>query len=549
MDTAKEQGRSDDISQQSGQSPVDSPNESTTEHFACNDPLPGLSESLAVLLLVVLCDVTIYRGEGLAGYALLFVTAPMLLFLGSCRRQCGGGTWIVGTMIAVLAAKMLWCGSEPQIAVGFALIVAFAMSLSGFCPHVLEVGVFASQTILAGYAGLAVYRRALNQQAPAVKRATWLNFALPLAVFVLFSILFVLANPNLSKFFGDRIESLLTALREWIIDFSPPLSEFFFWLAVVWFSVGLLRPVVGRTLFEERTGLVGTPRTSASAEASLYEAYRNTLLTVIALFAVYLVFEFKTLWFRVFPAGFYYSGYAHEGAAWLTVALALSTLILSVVFRGEILREPRLPRLRSLAWIWSLENVLLAIAVYHRLSIYIGFNGMTRMRIVGLFGMTAVLVGFFVVLRKLATNRNFVWLLRRHLWTLAITIYLFAVTPIDMIVVNYNVRRVLSGDPAPSVQISVHPISSEGVLLLQPLLSCDDKTIREGVRAMLAQRQEDAEELAQRRQQQGWTSFQIADEVLLQELRAASSRWAEYIDRGKRDSALKRFHDYAYQWY
>ena len=33
----------------------------------------------AMVLLVMLCDLTIYRGHGFAGYAFLFTTAPLLL--------------------------------------------------------------------------------------------------------------------------------------------------------------------------------------------------------------------------------------------------------------------------------------------------------------------------------------------------------------------------------------------------------------------------------------------------------------------------------------
>jgi hypothetical protein len=172
------------------------------------------------------------------------------------------------------------------------------------------------------------------------------------------------------------------------------------------------------------------------------------------------------------------------------------------------------------------------------------------MRTVGFFGMSVVVAGFILVLWKIAFSRNFTWLVRRHLWALAITIYLFVLTPVDTIVVSYNVRRILSGDPAPSVEISVHPINSDGVLLLQPLLDSNDEIIREGVRAMLAQWHENAEMLAIERQRKGWTSFQIADRIVLQKLRAASGNWSEYTtNREKREAALKRFHDYAYQWY
>jgi len=267
------------------------------------------------------------------------------------------------------------------------------------------------------------------------------------------------------------------------------------------------------------------------------------------LFAVYLGFEFATLWFTEFPEGFYYSGYAHQGAAWLTVALALATFVLSLVFRGTLLRDERLPLLRRLAWVWSLENLLLAVAVYHRMTIYIGFNGMTRMRTVALFGISVVLVGFVLVVWKIFQNRSFVWLLRRHLWALALTVYLFCLTPVDTLVVRYNVQRIVGGDPAPSCQITEHPISAEGITLLLPLLDCDDAIIREGVAAMLAARLDDAEQQAVERAESGWTAYQIAEQRALDQLRAHAARWQPYADAELRDTCYAEFRRYAYQWY
>jgi len=521
---------------------------------AQEQPPLRLREILAVVLLVVLCDITIYRGQGFAGLALLFVVAPVLLLVGSFRPRLGLSFWLIGFMLVALAAKMLWCVSwlpGLHVAAGFVLLVAFAMSLSGLCPYVLEGVVYASQTILAGYTGIVHYWRSSSKKAPAITRASWLNITLPVVAFLVFGVLFILANPELLASFGKHMEELLTKLRDWIINFSPSGWEFLFWIAVFWVSVGMLRPVIGRALFEasSRNLPVEKEESGAPVKAFVYPAFRNTLITVIVLFAVYLGFEFKTLWFRDFPKGFYYSGYAHQGAAWLTLALALSTAILSVVFRGRVLQDPRLPRLRGLAWIWSLENMVLAVAVYHRLYIYIGFNGMTRMRTVGFFGMSAVVAGFILVLWKIAHNRGFLWLVRRHLWALAITIYLFVLTPVDTIVVSYNVRRILAGDPAPSVEIDTHPINAEGVVLLEPLLECNDETIREGVRATLAEWHENAEARALERQRKGWTSFQAADKRALEKLRAVSDKWSEYKDRDRRNAVLERFHNYAHQWY
>jgi len=205
--------------------------------------------------------------------------------------------------------------------------------------------------------------------------------------------------------------------------------------------------------------------------------------------------------------------------------------------------------LRRLAWIWSAENLILAIAVYHRLWIYVGFNGMTRMRTVGVFGMSAVVVGFVLVVWKIAYQRSFVWLVERHLWTLAIAVYLFALTPVDALVHAYNVRRILAGDLAPSTQIGWHPVDAEGLLVLRPLVHCDDEIIREGVRALLAERASAAEAATRCGSTRDWTAFQLADRLLLEKLDAMREDWQPYAEASKRAAAWERFRTYVYQWY
>ncbi len=514
---------------------------------ASDQPLVTWRELAAVGGIVLLADITLFRGHGYAGCALFFLLAPALLLAGMTSWRHSIGVWISGAMLVLLAAKLLWCGSALLVFFGFALTVATAMSAHGHPPFVLELIVYASQTIQAGYVGLVHYWRWAARLSPHVPRGGWLNFALPAMTVLVFGGIFILANPDLATAFGEGFDWFVNHVRDWLFDRFPTPLELLFWAVVAWVTIGLLRPVIQAAVAEDDDGIVLAK--AVSEPAPLYVPFRNTLVMVIGLFAIYLIFEFTTLWFREFPPGFYYSGYAHEGAAWLTVALALATVILSLVFRGSVLCDPRLPQLRKLAWAWSLENVLLAFAVYNRLFIYVGFNGMTRMRIVGLFGITAVLVGFIVVLVKIAEDRSFLWLIRRQLWTLSITIYIFALTPLDTIVLSYNVRRILAGDPAPSVQCSVHPISSEGVVLLLPLMNSSDEKIREGIAAMLAEREQLAEQRAIRQHRDGWTSYQLSDAWVLKELRASRNAWASYRDPEKQRQALQAFHEYAYQWY
>jgi hypothetical protein len=129
-------------------------------------------------------------------------------------------------------------------------------------------------------------------------------------------------------------------------------------------------------------------------------------------------------------------------------------------------------------------------------------------------------------------------------------VYLFALTPVDMIVTSYNVQRILAGDPAPVVQITEHPIDTQGALMLAPLLDCKDAKIREGIAALLSQRSDEAHSLAIERDLNGWTTYQIADRRLVDSLKASAPKWNKYTtDRGARDAAWNRLKDYAYQWY
>lgn len=498
---------------------------------------------------MALADLTLYRGHGFTGCAALLALAPGLLLAGSPAPKLHEGFWILAGMLLLLAARMVWLGSALETAVGFALVVAAAMAIAGRRLFVLDIGVYALQTVAAGGVAIAHYISSTRKLSPKSVRVPWLSILLPLAALAAFGTLFVLANPDLYASFSDMVRRAMQALTDWFEHLPLNWGEAFFWIATAWVAAGLLRPIVERSVLARYSTDGRASAETTPAESPLYAALRNTLWALIALYVVYLVFEFRTLWFREFPKGFYYAGYAHEGAAWLTASLALATVVLSAIFRGRVLRDPRLPRLRRLAWIWSAENLVLAATVYNRLWIYVDFNGMTRMRTVALFGVSAVVAGVFLVIVKILWNRDFVWLVRRHLAALALVIFLYALTPVDALVHTYNVRRVLAGDLAPSVQISVHPIDAEGILVLHPLLDCHDEIIREGVRAMLAERAILLERAAHQPDWPHWTAFQGADRVLSGQLSALRADWEPYADPSKRAAALKHFCDYAYQWY
>jgi hypothetical protein len=511
------------------------------------DPPLSAAELASLLAIVALADLAIYRGEGYAGWAAVLGAAPVLLFLGAAHKRLGRGIFLLGSMLLMLAARLVWCGSVVEAAVGLALLPCFAISVAGYIPYVTDSLLFTLQIVYHGGRGLAAYGRGLLPVGRRFAPATAIAIVVPLVIGAAFSLLFVLANPDIVKSVSETLSRAIEELRKWLIEFS--LGESAFVLGTLWITVALLRARVGAEHASRRVVETTDARPAPLAEVAprpLYLAWRNSLVVVSVIYAVYLVFEFRTLWFREFPQGFYYSGYAHEGAAWLTIALALATSILSLIFRGRILEDRRVTGLQRLAWIWSAENLLLAAAVYNRLFIYVGFNGMTRMRILGLYGVTAVVAGFLLVVVKIIRRRRFSWLVERNLWTLGIAVYVYAITPLDYLAVRYNVSRILDGHSAPAVQISEQPISSEGLLALWPLLQCPDQYVKNGVAALL---QERGDELDARAKSEHWTAYQIADQDLLQQIRDRSTSMPRFPDEHARRDAWERFATYAYQWY
>lgn len=524
------------------------PEQQTDEHVAPEQDSPRrIVFSCALLLAIVaLCDVVIYRGAGFAGYTLLFGLLPLMMAAQSLRRP-GLRSAVLVILIGLLAADLLWCGSWISVAAGFLLLPALALTLTGRAPYVFDAVNTLAQLVPGGFLALTRYFPAMVRVRSTPRADRVVAVVVPVVAVAMFAIVFVLANPDLISWISETLTNGIRRLRKWLLNFGPSPLEVGFWFIVAWLGGGLLRLLRMTQPVQTAHQVADAP--AETQAAPLYETHRNTLAGLVVLFAVYLAYEFTTLWGREFPPGFHYSGYAHEGAAWLTLALAMATAVLSFIFAGRTLSDPRLHRLKNWGNLWAIENLLLAVAVYHRLHIYIGFNGMTRMRIVGILGISAVVAGLLLVLWKIHRRYSFFWLVQRDLWVLALAMYAYCVLPVDWLTTRYNVHRILAGDPAPSVQISVHPLSAEGLLQLPPLLDSDDPLIREGVRSMLALELRRLDTRYAGEDSSHWTAYQLAERKLHDRLTRRSDDLAAYRNPAARKSARDAFDAYAYQWY
>ncbi len=550
----------------------------------------ALAEVIACLVWIAAVDWLLYQVGTYLAWGVLTLTVTIGLALLKWRSANRLSSVLIAVGMILLGLKLIWGGSTLAVACVLSLVLVYGMALTGLAPLLPEALAFGVSMFAGGLHHLCRYRLSANA-ARSYRPIAWLASILPVIVAGVFAWLFVLANPDLSNRVTEAIRICISNATQWLSQFT--IGQSILWLASGMFFFGILYPA--------RSYLFPEPPTSNGNElpqlSALYTAFRNTLWSVIGLFAIYLVFEFVTLGQRRFPENFYYAGYAHRGAFWLTVALGLATFTLSFLFRRSTFLDPRFGRLKRLAYVWSVENLLLSIAVYNRLFIYIEFNGLTRMRVIGLLGVSCVLAGFVLVVVKLWQRQGFVWLIHRQLWIPWIAIVLYAVLPVDWIVHTYNASQIQRGHLAPSIQIIAHTSSPEGMLPLISLVDTEDATIREGVRAILAAWATDMRvaqnvgeasiapaisqnDLSKRhrtfgpfwqpplghanawsRLQDGfshggratsvaWQNYQISESMVKQRLTEIHEKLEVYLqDDYARDQAIDAYYRYAYQWY
>ncbi len=499
---------------------------------------------LSVLGLVTTADYCLYQGAGgLSGWAVfLFAAAICLGFgIGHCRYRVLGGGLLA--LLLLTSVRLAWQGNAGLIAAGVVQLAALAMAMHGRHPWIDNLLWFIARLIPRGVVAFPTAVLSSTGLANLASGRRLLNYGVPLVVCSGFIALFVYANPAAIAWCTDLIGSAFQRMQEWVL--SVPIPQLLLWGFVMVLGLGALSPNWTRWQFERsRSTTNPKPR---ELESQWYVPSRNVFWGVIVTFSIYLICEFATLWFREFPQGFYYSGYAHQGAAWLTLALLCTTLVLSAIFQGELLDDPRVVELRKLAGVWSILNYVLAISVYHRLLIYVEFNGMTFMRMIGFFGISSVVVGFSLVLWKIHARRSFEWLVQRQLLVLVFALYLLALTPVDWIVYRINTGRVLRGELPPIVQVTEQRLSPEAWLSIWPLVDCQQPLVRDGVRAHLAELlvvQSPGVEAA------GWQQNQVSHRLLQRKLAEHRELLLEFTaDETTRRAAMKRLKEFAYQWY
>ncbi len=492
-------------------------------------------ELAAVAAFVLLTDVVLFAGDrahtGGLGIAVFLVLAPMIAFTAARVRpslpRLRGRFAVVTALLLFAAVRSAWSPTTGSVLSGFGLLLAFVVTQRLARVHVPEVALAAFRALPAVPARIASLVRgaAVLLGRSRLGRGAILPVLVPLALCLVFLGVFGLANPVVAH----ALEVATRAVSH-VLAF-PSVGRVVVGSLAALAGAVLLRPALVRA-----RGREAADTTTTASDLQLVVA-RNALVALNVLFAAYHALDAAYLWAGSPPPGTTTQAYAHQGAFWLTVALAMLTVVVGVLFRGPLAHDARASRARHLGYAWAAQGLLLAVGTYRRIGIHVAKSGLSDLRIVGVLGTTLVATGLVLVLVKLYRGRSWTWLVRRQLDAFALTAIVYALFPTHLVSAKVNVARIAAGEYRPVLHMFRESKEVESAEELVGLLGHEDRRVRQGVAALL-----DDERAILRREVRAADTWRAEDVVSRRTLAAldASGGRIDAILRGVDPVAARR---------
>ncbi len=273
---------------------------------------------------------------------------------------------------------------------------------------------------------------------------------LPSFVLVLFFCLYFSANlkfAEISTRFAERLSMLFT------FDFS--IERVLFFLLGL-FTVGMLLYKTNIDYFKkienkfsntlQRHRESSSNHFGKSKTLGLKQEYQAAIILLgllnVLLFVVNLL-DVRFVWFDTsLTSPQELSSYVHEGTYILIASVLFAVGVLLYHFRNNLNFYPDNNVLRQLAYVWIVQNAILATSVAVRNWRYVAEYGLAYKRI-GVFIFLVVLItGLVFLYFKVKEKRSFFYLLRRNSWAIWSILLLAATVNWDMAITKFNLSDI-----------------------------------------------------------------------------------------------------------
>ncbi|MBX3232729.1 MAG: DUF4173 domain-containing protein [Labilithrix sp.] len=489
--------------------------------------MPARARELAAVVgLVAVADFALWRQDGLSvggvGLATFFVLVPLLVLAAARGRRLTLRLAAIGVMLGAVTARSAYAPTVGTTLLGLLGVFALAVAMrqrSSFLTNVAAS--FGATAVTFPFRIAAAFRGAHRIAAGRSRRRFTGAILIPIALVGVFVTIFAFANPLVARWVGFVGSAVVL----------PDPMRLALWGSLAFGAVLLLRPAIHRSFAVEHAD------SDDATEASLAIG-RNALVALNVLFLLYNALDATYLWAGAPPPGVTEQAYAHQGAAWLTVALLVLTAVVGVLFHGALAHDPRARLARILAYAWLGQGAVLALGTFRRIAIHVSTSGLSNVRILGIAGTALVAFGLVLIGTKLHRRFTFAWLLRRQLDALVVGLLAFSILPTHLVSARVNVSRILMHRYQPLVNVTEEAAEVESTAALLPLVEHDDERIRRGVAALLLN---ELDTLRRREQHAGLRDTDLATRKARADLERAEPQLEAVLGDVERSDAIRQW--------
>lgn len=159
----------------------------------------------------------------------------------------------------------------------------------------------------------------------------------------------------------------------------------------------------------------------------------NFLILFVNSIDVYYLFILKSI-----PDGMSYSDFIHQGVGQLIFSILFAIVIILFYFRGEISYSPKNKWLKTMIFIWIVQNIVMVLANLLKNDLYITEYSLTYKRIGVYFYLSLTIIGLVTTWIKISRHKSNYFLYYINTWIFYFVLASSSLINWDQIIVNHT---------------------------------------------------------------------------------------------------------------
>lgn len=270
-------------------------------------------------------------------------------------------------------------------------------------------------------------------------------FILPIIIIIVFTVIYRKSNPIFDNLVGSIVLFIQQKLS-FSFDFLD-LSAIFTFIVCLFISIFMFIRSSNERLIEldknATTELIRKPNKNRQSfrTNALKNEYKSGVFLLVALNLILFilnVIDVKWVWFGFEWEGQYLKQFVHEGTYLLILSILISIFLVLYYFRANLNFYKDNKLLRTLSYIWLVQNAILAISVGMRNYWYIDYFSLAYKRIGVIIFLILTIYGLYSVYVKVKQRKSNFYLVKVNLNAFLLVLVISSLFNWDIIIAKYN---------------------------------------------------------------------------------------------------------------